>query len=79
MSQGESSEVSMMRRHATCVSPGEGISSRTAGSDAERGALASAPAFDRDLFDQCTTFAQKHGWPSLCRGLLNSSEFLYVD
>lgn len=27
----------------------------------------------------CTAFAEKHGWSSLCRGLLNSSEFLYVD
>ncbi len=27
----------------------------------------------------CTTFAQTQGWPTLCRGLLNTSEFLYVD
>ncbi len=32
-----------------------------------------------DEITQCTAFVQKHGWPSLCRGLLNSSEFLYVD
>jgi len=28
---------------------------------------------------QCTVFVEKYGWPSFCRGLLNSSEFLYVD
>lgn len=27
----------------------------------------------------CAAFAAQHGWPALCRALLNSSEFLYVD
>ncbi len=42
-------------------------------------ALAYGRAPTHDEITQCTAFAQKHGWSSLCRGLLNSSEFLYVD
>jgi hypothetical protein len=32
-----------------------------------------------DELATCAAFAHAQGWPTLCRGLLNTSEFLYVD
>jgi hypothetical protein len=41
--------------------------------------LAYSRAPSADELAQCTAFVEKYGWSSFCRGLLNSSEFLYVD
>ena len=57
----------------------------TAGADVEQRRVRHAAqlAWQRELSDDETKvladYVQRHGWPALCRVLLNSAEFLYVE
>jgi hypothetical protein len=50
--------------------------------DARRAALAFELAFGRpataNAADGALAFAAEHGWPALCRALLNANEFVFI-